>query len=271
MNIFTAPITLPVRHASLLAQLVKRDIAGRYRGSILGMAWTLLLPLVMLAIYTFVFSFVFKARWNLPTTQDGGLVSYGVVLFSGLMLHGFLSETLSRSTTIILQNINFVKKVVFPLELFPFVLISAAGVHLLISIVILLAAHLLLGGMLSANMLLLPLLLLPFMLLLLGLGWWLSSLGVYLRDIGQIIQLLMTLLLFLSPIFYPLEMLPEAVRPLLYLNPLTLMVDQFRAVMLWGTTPDWTALGIYLLVSLVVFFSGFWWFEKTRKGFADVL
>lgn len=268
-----APFSLPFRHRTLLSQLARRDVAGRYRGSLLGSAWTLLLPLVMLGIYTFVFSFVFKARWNLPAAggEEGGLASYGLVLFSGLMLHGFLSEVLSRAATIVVQHVNFVKKVVFPLELFPYMLATTAGAHLLISIAVLLIVHLLLGGVLTLSMLWAPAILLPLLLLALGCGWWLASLGVYLRDIGQLIQLAMTVLLFLSPIFYPLELLPEAVRSWLYLNPLTLIVSEFRNVMLWGGTPDFSALGVYFLVSLLVFFSGYWWFVKTKKGFADVL
>lgn len=258
-----------LKHRELAWQLVKRAVDTRYRGTALGMAWSLVTPLLMLGIYTFVFSVVFKARWPLPDDQPQG--QFALILFTGLMLHMLMAEALTQATRAITSQVNYVKKVVFPLEILPIVPVGSALVHYGYSLIILLAAKIWLTGGLALTSLWLPVLLLPYVMGIMGAAWMLGALGVYMRDIGQVIGLLMTILLFLSPIFYPPEALPEHFRFWLQLNPLTVIINQARDVLLWDVPPDFTRLGIYTLCSGSVMLLGYGFFHKTRKGFADVL
>lgn len=253
---------------SLARSLVKREVLGRYRGSVMGIMWSFLNPVFMLTVYTFVFSVVFKARWN-----SGGesKVEFALVLFAGLIVFNLFSECVSRAPNQILSNINYVKKVVFPLEILSWVTLGAALFHGVISFGVWLLAYLLFFGIPHATVFYFPLILLPLCLFIMGISWALASLSVYLRDVGQLIGLVITVLMFLSPIFYSASSLPETYRHFLYLNPLTPVIEQTRDVLYWGKRPDFSLLGINLLVSIVVAWLGFAWFQKTRKGFADVL
>lgn len=257
------------KHRHLAAQLVKRDVVGRYRGSILGLIWSFLHPLFMLLVYLFVFGVVFQIKWGIDP-QTGGK-EFGVILFSGLILHALLAESLVRSPGIIISNTQFVKKVVFPLEVFPVMIVSTAFFHFCIGFLLLSIFNTLAHETVHGTMLLAPVVVLPLVFLALGLSWFLSSIGVFVRDVGQITGILATVLLFLCPIFYPLEAVPEHLRWLLYFNPLTLIVDQFRAVVIFGRMPDWPALLAYYAISLVFMRLGYLWFLRTRRAFADVL
>jgi len=257
------------RYRSLTLQMIHRDVVGRYKGSALGLAWSFFNPIIMLGVYTFVFTVVFKARWGV--TPEGGQAHFALQLFAGLIVHGLFAEVLNRAPGLILANGNYVKKVVFPLEILPLVPLGSALFHALVSLLVLLAAQLAIDHAIPPTLLLAPLVALPLCLLALGLGWLLASLGVFLRDIGQTMSLLTTMLLFLSPVFYPLSALPEAFRPFILANPLTFIIEQMRRVVITGQMPDWLGLGIYALAALVVAWVGFAWFQKTRKGFADVL
>lgn len=256
------------RHAPLILRMVKREVVGRYRGSVLGLLWSFVTPVLMLTIYTFVFSFVFKARWDQQTTNP---YEFALVLFAGLIVFNLFSECLSRAPALILQNTNYVKKIIFPLEILPWVALGSALFHAGMNLLVLLVFLSLSEHALSLSMLWIPLVLLPFLLLIMGLSWFLASLGVFLRDINQVIGMLMTVSLFMCPIFYPLSTLPDSVSRFLFLNPLTLIVEQTRAVLIWGQQPSWPDLGVYALVSFAVAWFGWFWFDKTRKGFADVL
>ena len=256
-------------HRQLLWQLAVRDVATRYKGTMGGFVWSLVMPLLMLGVYTLVFSVVFKARWPLPDDQPQG--QFAVILFTGLMIHGLAAELLTRAPTAISTQVNYVKKVVFPLELLPIVPLMTALFHFGFSLIILVGATWWLMGAVPITALWLPIILLPYCVGLLGCGWALAGLGVYLRDIGQLVGLMVTVLLFLSPIFFPPEALPEVYRPLLALNPLTLIIEQARGVLLWGVSPDFRALSLYMGLSLMVALFGGWFFQKVRKGFADVL
>lgn len=263
-----------LRHGGLIRRFLARDVAQRYRGSALGLLWSFVTPLLMLAVYTAVFSVVFKARWasrgsEADAPADTG--EFALILFCGLILHAFLADCLTRAPQIILGNVNFVKKVIFPLEILPVVVVGSACFHFIMSLTVLLAAAFWHYGSLPATALLAPFVLAPFVMLTLGMSWLLASIGVYLRDIGQITGLAVTVLLFLSPVFYPPEALPEDWRPFLAVNPLTVIVENLRAVLLWGQMPDWRMLGLYASVALPVMMLGFAWFQKTRKGFADVV
>lgn len=257
------------QHRKLILTMTKRDIAGRYRGSVLGLFWSFLNPVFMLLVYTFVFSVVFNARWDVNDNETN--TQFAVVLFSGLIVHGFLAEVLSKSPGLILGNTNYVKKVVFPLEVLPLIALGSAIFHTLISLLVLQVAYLVFTGIPPWTLMLAPLVFLPLAILSLGVAWLLAALGVFLRDIGQIIGVLVTVLLFLSPIFFPVERLPEAYQGLIMLNPLTFIVEQAREVLIWGRLPNWQGLFLYALLS-----TGFTWcayicFQKARKGFADVL
>ena len=256
------------KNLPLIQQMVRREVIGRYRGSFLGLLWSFINPVLMLTVYTFVFSFVFKARWGQGDTDK---YEFALVLFAGLIVFNLFSECISRAPGLILSNVNYVKKVVFPLEILPWVALGSALFHTSVSLVVLMVFLAVLGHDFSWTMLWLPVVLLPFLLLIMGLSWLLASIGVFIRDVGQLVGMALTVLMFMSPIFYPLSALPEAVRHYLFLNPLTFVIEQVRNILLWGLQPNWRYLAIYSVVSIVIASLGRLWFEKTRKGFADVL
>jgi lipopolysaccharide transport system permease protein len=259
-----------VARRSLIGQLTEREVLGRYRGSFLGLLWPFITPLLMLALYTFVFGVVFGGRrWDGSAQTTIG--EFAIILFAGLTLHSVCAEMLAQCPKLIRANSNYVKKVVFPLDVLPVVTLGGALFHAMISFVMLLGVQLLLTGRLPLTFLLLPVVLAPFGVMLLGIGWFLTSLGVFLRDIDQVLRPVPMALLFLSPIFYPLDRIPEPFRALLYLNPLTFIVEQTRAVLIWGQMPNWWGLAVYGIVAMTVAALGLWWFQRTRRGFADVL
>ena len=242
---------------------------GRYKGSVMGLAWSFFNPVLMLVVYTFVFSVIFKSRWGGEGEESKTM--FALVLFVGMIVHGLFAEVLNRAPMLILSNVNYVKKVVFPLEILPVVAIGAALFHGVISVGVLLSAFALLNGYLQWTALLFPAVMLPLMILTLGIAWILASLGVFLRDLGQTIGILMTVLLFLSPVFYPSSALPSAYRQWLSLNPLTFFIEEARNVLIWGGTTDWVSWGIAYVTSLATAWLGFAWFQRTRNGFADVI
>lgn len=257
-------------NARLLRDLTWREISGRYRGSVLGLAWSILTPLMMLAVYTFVFSVVFGARWS-AAAVTGGKFDFALFVFVGVLLHAIVAEAITRAPNLVLGNANYVKKVIFPLELLPATVVGAAAFHSLIALGILLLGVVLLGGGLHWTVLWMPALMLPLMLLALGLAWGLAALGVFLRDTGQVTGVLATVLMFMAPVFYPVSALPEGLRDWLYLNPLTFVIEQSREVIFAGQGPDLALLGVFWAVALAVAQGGFWFFQKSRSGFADVL
>lgn len=256
------------QHRDLLWELVKRDFIGRYKGSMLGVVWSLFNPLLMLAIYTFVFSVAFKAKWGVGEESK---VAFAIVLFSGMIIHSLFAECLNRAPSLIISHPNYVKKVVFPLELLPWMTLFSALMHLLVSFGVLLVFCLLAGVTVHPGTLLIPIVLIPLILMMLGLSWLFASLGVYLRDLSQVMGMVTTVALFLAPVFYPIEILPEAYQAVLVWNPITLPIVQLRDLMLWGKPIQWGTWAISLAVGLAVCQAGFWWFQKTRRGFSDVL
>lgn len=256
----------------LILAMIQREVVGRYRGSVMGLLWSLLTPLLMLAVYTFVFSVVMKARWS---GADGALAEsraqFAILLFAGLIVHGLFAEVVNRAPGLVLANMNFVKRVVFPLEVLPVVIAGAALFHMAVSMVVLLGAVLVATGSIPWTALLFPLLLAPLLMLTLGAAWMLASLGVYMRDVGQVVGLLTTMLLFVSPVFFPITAVPEFFRPWMHLNPLTFAIEQSRALLIFGQLPSWGGLLAYTVAAGVFAWAGFAWFQKTRKGFADVL
>jgi homopolymeric O-antigen transport system permease protein len=257
-----------LQHRELLWDLVKRDFIGRYRGSIMGVAWSLFNPLLMLAIYTVVFSVAFKARWG---AGEESKVAFAIVLFSGMIVHSFFAECLGRAPGLIISHANFVKKVVFPLEILPVMALLSALLHFLVSFGVLLVFCVLAGLPVRSGTLLVPVLLLPLVLMTIGLSWIFAALGVYLRDLSQVVAVLTTVALFLAPVFYPIENLPETYRALILWNPITLPVTQLRDAMLWGRSLHWDAWALSLAVGIMTSYLGYWWFQKSRRGFADVI
>jgi lipopolysaccharide transport system permease protein len=258
------------RNRQLIAQMTRREIVGRYKGSTFGLAWSFFNPLFMLAVYTFVFSEIFKSRWGGPG-GDESKTQFAMVLFVGMIVLGLFNEVLNRASSLIVSNANYVKKVVFPIELLPVIAMAASLFHSLISLGVLLVAFLTFNGYLHWTLVFAPLVLLPLIILGTGLAWILASLGVFLRDVGQTIGIFTTVLMFLSPVFYPVTAVPDRFRPFILANPLTFIIEQAREVLIWGHLPDFAGLAVYTLGALGVAWMGFAWFQLTRKGFADVL
>lgn len=262
------PFTALIRHKSLVWELSKREVLGRYRGASFGLAWSVISPFMMLCVYAFAFGTVLKSRWP---HEAGGDHAYAVILFVGLIMHGFFAECLTRAPTLVLGNPNFVKRVVFPLDVLPWPMLFSASFHALMNAVVLALLMLALEHRLPPTMLFLPLVFVPFMLLALGLSWMLASLGVYFRDISQVMPVVATALLFLSSAIVPVSILPPAMQTLFHLNPLTFFIDQARLVTLVGSAPNWPGLALATLAAVVVAWLGHAWFMATQRGFADVL
>lgn len=261
-----SPVSELTGNWALLKRLVVRDIRARYQGSAFGTLWALGTPLLLLFAYWFVLGMMLQAKW-------GGTPSklYPVVLFSGLIVHLFFADVLGRSPGLIIEHGTYVKKVVFPLATLQWMVLATAAFHLVVNILILLLGQLLIAGHIPPTWPLVFIVLLPLLPMLLGLSWFLSSIGTFLRDVQQVIPLLLTLMMFLSPIFFPMELVPERYRYLMYLNPLTLIILQVRKVTIEGSLPDFFAIFVYTVCSTIVMYAGYWWFCRTRKGFADVL
>ena len=252
----------------LVGQLARRDVSARYRGSLVGVAWMFINPLLMLGIYTFVFSVVFKARWGDSSLDHG---SFAVVLFVGILVHGLFAECLNRAPGLVLENAGYVKRIVFPLEILPWVSLGTSLFHTATSFAVLLAAEWVVMGRIPWTVIFLPLVFLPLALATMGLSWAFAAVGVYVRDIGQMTSLLTTAMLFLSPVFYPISALPERYRFLFLMNPLTPIIELARDVAVWGHVPNWTMLTVSMLFAVVLAWIGFWAFQRMRPGFADVL
>lgn len=264
----TSPYRSLYRHFALVWQMAKRDVVGRYRGAFIGLLWSFFNPLLMLIIYTFVFGYIFKSRW---TGQVGGHVSFAVILFAGLNINAMFSECITRSATLIVENPNYVKKVVFPLETLSWSTLGSALFHLIVSTVVLLAISVFANSYIPWTVILFPIVILCFIPFLVGIMWLFASLGVFLRDLKQAVGIITTALMFLAPIMYPRAMIPDKYQSLLLLNPLTVIVEASQDVLVWGREPQWGLLGLYLLCSCLFAWLTFVWFERSRKGFADVL
>ena len=257
-----------LNNRELLWELVKRDFMGRYKGSMLGVVWSLFNPLLMLTIYTIVFSIAFKARWG---TGEEDKAVFAIMLFSGMIVHSFFAECLNRAPGLITSHANYVKKVVFPLEILPMMALMSAALHFLISFCVLLLFCLLIGVPVHLAFLFFPIILLPLVLIILGFSLIFASLGVYLRDLAQVMNIVTTVSLFLAPVFYPIEALPLAYGEFLMWNPITLPIIQLRELMFFGHSVQWFDWAVSLAVGATVCFIGYRWFSKARSGFADVL
>jgi len=258
-----------IRHHQMIVQLIKRELLARYRGSMLGIAWSFVTPLIMLGVYTFLFTVVFKARWGIE--QQSNHADYAIIMFVGLIIHGLFAECINKAPQLITSNLNYVKKIIFPLEVLPWIALGCALFNAVISVFILLIAQIILHHQISWTLIFIPLIFFPFILFVMGCSWLLAAAGVYLRDISQTTSIISSVLLFMSPVFYSLSMLPDSLMTVAQLNPLTLIIDDSRKVLLFGELPNFLALGIYFVFGATIAWLGFIFFQKTRKGFADVL
>jgi lipopolysaccharide transport system permease protein len=256
-------------HRDLLRQFTRREVEVRYRGSFLGIVWSLAAPLCMLTIYTVVFSTIFQARWRPGAPASPG--EFAITLFAGLIAFNLFAECLHRAPTLVVAHPGYVRKVIFPLEILPASVLGAALFHAAIGIALLIAGQLILSGSVSATAVLLPLAALPLVFLTLGVSWFLASLGVYVRDTAHVVGMAMQVLLFLTPIFYPIDAVPGRLSAVLRLNPLFHIIDGFRRVVVWEQPLAWNAWLATTMVSGVVAILGYTWFMKTKSGFADVL
>ena len=263
-----APFSVMWRHRALVGRLAWRDISARYRGSLLGVSWAVLLPILMLTVYTFVFSVVFQARWNVGVDNKA---NFALVLFAGLIPFNLFAECVSASPRLVLSNPSYVKKVVFPVEILPVSALLTALFNLALSIGVLVAAYWLVLGTPPVEALTVPLFFVPLLFFTLGISWMLASLGVYLRDIQQFIGVLITILMFMSPLFYPLSSVPVAVRELVGASPLTVIIEGIRGALFEGALPNALTLSALLVGSWLMLWFGYLWFMNTKKGFADVI
>ena len=257
-------------HRTLIKQLLVREISARYRGSILGVVWSLVTPILMLCIFTFVFKYIFNARWSVQA-DDGSDLNFAMVLFLGLLVHGMISDILTRSPGMILTNVNFVKKVIFPLETLTWVVLLSTLFNFVIGFCLLLGFVYIELHHIPLTTLLMPVILAPYVFMLLGISWILAAFGVYVRDIQQLSGTLATFLLFLSPVFYSITILPESLQRLILFNPISVVVEASRSVVIYGQHPDYTTLIIYSVISITIACLGFTLFQRMRRGFADVV
>lgn len=269
-DVLVLPRTI-LQNRSLVWQMTKRNVEMRYRGSMLGLVWSFVHPLMMLCVYTFVFSVVFKARWGVEVTGGSGKGAFAVIMFCGMAMFNLFSESINSSSLCVVGNPNFVKKVIFPLEILPFAQVCTTFFLGMAWFVLLFFGAWIILGSLSWTMLLLPVILLPLLVFTLGVTYFVASFGVYVRDTPYMIGVILQVLFFATPIFYPINAVPERFRIWLELNPLTVFIDQARSVFLYGQLPNWKFLGCAALVSIVVLQLGFFFFQRTKKGFADVL
>jgi lipopolysaccharide transport system permease protein len=257
------------KYRDLIRQLTWREVVGRYKGSFIGLGWSFIQPLIMLFVYTFVFSVIFKARWGVES--DEGKAAFALALFMGLITFSIFSEVANSAPSLVLGNANYVKKVVFPLEILPFVRLLSALINAVFSLGVLFVGILIFNHFIHWTALLLPLIWLPMMMFTLGCGYFLASLGVFVRDMGAVIGVLTTMLFFLTPIFYPISAVPEPFRIFCRVNPIAIFVEDARRVVLWGLFPDWPWFFFGMVLSVAVLIIGFVWFMKSKKAFADVI
>lgn len=256
------------RYWGLTRELTRSEILGRYRGANFGLLWSLISPFLMLAVYTIAFGEILKSRWPQAPTNNA---EFGMILFIGIIVHGFFAECLVRAPKLMLENTSYIKRVVFPLEILPWTMVLSALFHMVMNLVVFALLALLVYRHLPPQFALLPLVLLPLVLVTIAVSWFVSSIGVYVRDVAQVTPVIATSMFFLSSAIVPVGLVPERFRLVFELNPLTFFIDQARAVALWGQQPDWWGLLLFAIGGLVATYAAAAWFRRTSPGFADVL
>ena len=258
-----------VTHRELILRLAGREVTQRFQGSLLGVAWMVLTPLLTAAVFTFVFSAVFQTRWG--GTTPTGPFDFAILLLVGMAVHSVFAEAVGRAPILIVSQASYVTKVIFPIEVLPAVVVLSSLVNAVITVCIVLVGQLLLNGVFHWTAIFWPLVMAPYLIFVAALVMFFAACGVFLRDLSQVVSLLVTVTLFLTPIFYPLNAVPGAFRTVMRLNPLTSIVEQSRTVIVFGGLPDFVSLALYTLCSLAALALSFWLFQRLRPGFADVL
>lgn len=264
----TGPFDALGEYRHLTFELTRREILGRYRGANFGLLWSLIGPLMMLVVYTVAFGTIFGSRWN---QASGDTAAFGMVLFLGILTHGFVAECLIRAPRLMIENANYVKRVVFPLQVLGWTTALSALFHMAMNVLVFAVLNAVLFGKFSSYIVLVPVVVLPLLLIAVAACWVFASLGVYLRDISQAMPVIVTAMLFLSSAIVPVDSLSPAYQRIFHLNPLTFFIDQIREVALWGRLPDWPGLALAMAIALVALYLAHAWFRFTSKGFADVL
>jgi lipopolysaccharide transport system permease protein len=251
----------------LIMSLARRELVARYKGSLLGILWAIVTPVVMIAIFTFIFAGIFNARFG----PQGNTLDYALYLFCGLLPWTMFQETLQGSSTTIVTHANLVKRVVFPLETLPVAQALSALANQMFGLFALIVAGVIVQHQLHLTIIWLPALLIPQLIFTLGAAWLVASLGVFLRDIAQGITLVLMAWMYLTPIIYPESIVPERYRPFINANPFTSLVRSYRRIFLEGLPPDWASLLYFTILAVILFVFGYWWFAKSRRNFADVI
>jgi lipopolysaccharide transport system permease protein len=266
--VLLAPFHAFAKHRALIVELARREVNGRYRGASLGVLWSLVSPFLLISIYTIAFGTVMGGRW--PEVQAAG-TPFSIVMFAGMIPYFVLSECMIRSPELVVGNPSYVKRVVFPLEILPWPMLLSALFHCLMNVLVFALMRLVMQQDFEWTIIYLPCVILPIAVLGLGVAWFLASISVYFRDVRQVVGLASMALLFLSSAMIPTTTVPEKYRLIFQLNPVSFIVDQARAVLIWGTAPDWIGLAAYLLGALAFMYAGYAWFMSTKRGFADVI
>ena len=259
-----------LKNTNLIRLITKRCIEARYRGSFLGLVWSFAYPLLMLAVYSFVFGVVFKARWGIEALENNS-AAFPLIMFCGLTVFNIFTESVNSSTLAIITNVSYVKKVIFPLEILPLANVLTAFFFGIAWFILLILGIFIFIGNISFTILFIPLTIIPLFLLSLGMSFFVSALSVYIRDTQQAVAIITQILFFMTPIFYPISAVPENLRWILLCNPLTSIVEQTREIVLYGNMPEMPTIGWIFFFSIVIYQLGLSWFTKTKKGFADVL
>jgi lipopolysaccharide transport system permease protein len=255
------------RRFDLIASLARREIAARYKGSVLGIVWAILTPAVTIATFTLIFAGIFGARFGVT----GSGWEFALYLFCGVLPWTAFQEAVQLSSQKIVSQANLVKRVVFPLEILPVAQTLASLANQLLGTLALIILALIIQRTIHPTILWLPVLIVPQLLLTFGVAWLVASLGVFLRDIVQGIALLLMVWMYLTPIIYPESIVPQRFRPIINANPFTALIRSYRNIMLEGIGPDWRGLAYFTGFALIAFVFGYWWFARTRKNFADVI
>ncbi|MGE7950641.1 ABC transporter permease [Lysinibacillus xylanilyticus] len=257
-------------HRNLIKQLTKRDFELKYKGSFLGGIWSFITPLIMLAVYTFIFSVVFNARWGIE--QSDNKFEFAMIIFSGLIIYNIFNETVSKSTTIILSNVNYVKKVIFPLDILPLTTLLSSLINAFFNIVVLAVGIAIFVPDWNFMWIFISLIyLIPISLFSLGFAYVVASIGVYIRDLAYTVGVLLNILFYVTPIFYPISLVPEFMHPIMNLNPLTYVIEGYRDAVFAGKFPDWGSFLVFTLSGYVFMLLSIWLFRKLKRGFADVI
>ena len=257
-----------IKNKDLISILLIREIAYKFKGSFLGILWMILTPIILIVIFTFIFGEVFDIKWmDIPESKE----YFALILFSGLMVFNFFAESISKAPLLFVTNSSYIKKIIFPLEILPIVSVLSSSVQLIVSFVVWVAFYLIIVGTPNLNILLLPIIMLPFVFILFGLTFLFSTLGVFVRDTNNIINLITTLLLFLSPIFYPISVIPEQYQLYIYLNPVAYQIELTRDLMMWGNTPNLISFLIYFILAFMFYLLTLKFFSNNKDRFIDVM